>query len=144
MRISDLCTTLDDAICIAALFQCWLRMLHRLRLSNQRWRQYSTWLIDENRWRAHRYGIDNGLIDFGRGRIVEYAQLMNEILAHIEEDAVALGCSKEVKHARNILRRGTSAHRQLKVYKKALDQGKPEQLALKKVVDWLRKETLKS
>jgi carboxylate-amine ligase len=144
MRISDLCTTLDDAICIAALFQCWLRMLHRLRLSNQRWRQYSTWLIDENRWRAHRYGIDNGLIDFGRGRIVEYAQLMNEILTHIEEDAVALGCSKEVKHARNIIRRGTSAHRQLKIYKKALDQGKSEQLALKKVVDWLRKETLKS
>ena len=143
MRISDLCTTLDDAVCIAALFQCWLRMLHRLRQSNQRWRQYSTWLIDENRWRAHRYGIDNGLIDFGRGKIVEYAQLMREILNHIDEDADALGCTKEVKHARTIIRRGTSAHRQLKIYRKALDQGKSEQVALKKVVDWLRKETLR-
>ena len=144
MRISDLCTTLDDAVCIAALFQCWLRMLHRLRQSNQKWRQYSTWLIDENRWRAHRYGIDNGLIDFGRGKIIEYAQLMREILNHINEDAEALGCVKEVRHARTIIRRGTSAHRQLKIYRKALDQGKSEKVALKKVVDWLRKETLRT
>ena len=144
MRISDLCTTLDDAVCIAALFQCWLRMLHRLRQSNQKWRQYSTWLIDENRWRAHRYGIDNGLIDFGRGKIIEYAQLMSEILNHINEDADALGCVKEVRHARTIIRRGTSAHRQLKIYRKALDQGKSEKVALKKVVDWLRKETLRT
>ncbi len=54
MRISDLCTTLDDAICIAAIYRCWLRMLYRLRKNNQKWRQYSNMLLDENRWRAQR------------------------------------------------------------------------------------------
>ena len=144
MRISDLCTSVKDAACIAALFQCWLRMLYRLRLSNMRWRQYSNWLIGENRWRAHRYGTDNGLIDFGRGTIVEYPQLLDEILSHIEEDAEALGCVREIRHAKTILSKGTSAHRQLKIYYQAIEKGHSEEEALKKVVDWLRKETLKS
>ncbi len=143
MRIADLCTTLKDAACVAALFQCWLRLLLRLRLANQRWRQYSTWLLEENRWRAHRYGIDRGLIDFGRGSIVPYSELLDEILEHIKEDAEALDCVSEVKHARTILRRGTSAHRQLKVYYRALEQGHSRQEALAGVVRWLRKETLR-
>jgi carboxylate-amine ligase len=142
-RISDLCTSLRDTMCIAALIQCWLRMLYRLRLSNQRWRQYSNWLIEENRWRAHRYGVDGGLIDFGRGAVIPYSQLLNEILGHIKEDAEALDCVSEVKHARTILRRGTSAHRQLKTYYQALEKGQTSQVALKKTVDWLRRETLR-
>lgn len=144
MRIADLCTTLKDAACVAALFQCWLRKLHRLRLSNQRWRQYSTWLLEENRWRAHRYGIDSGLIDFGRSSIVAYPELLDEILEHIKEDAEALGCVAEIKHARTIIRRGTSAHRQLKVYYKALEQGHSHRAALTKVVGWIRQETLRA
>ena len=143
MRIADLCSTLKDAVCVAALFQCWLRLLYRLRLSNQRWRQYSTWLLEENRWRAHRYGIDSGLIDFGRGCIVPYAELLAEILELIKEDAEALGCVAEVKHARTIIRRGTSAHRQLKVYYRAIEKGHSQPVALTKVVDWLRQETLR-
>ncbi|MGI9311614.1 MAG: carboxylate-amine ligase [bacterium] len=144
MRISDLCTNVHDAACVAALFQCWLRMLYRLRLSNQRWRQYSNWLLEENRWRACRYGIDSGLIDFGRGLIIEYPTLLNEILGLIAQDAEALGCVGEVKHARAIVRRGTSAHRQLRVYHKALARGDSETGALIKVVNWLRKETLRA
>lgn len=144
MRIADLCTTLRDAACVAALFQCWLRRLYRLRMSNQRWRQYSNWLLDENRWRAHRYGIDNGLIDFGRGRVVDYADLLRETLADTREDAEALNCVEEVAHAREILRRGTSAHRQLRVYRRARDErGLSKEESLVKVVDWLRKETLR-
>jgi len=143
MRIADLCTTLSDAACIAALFQCWLRRLHRLRLSNQRWRQYANWLLDENRWRAHRYGIDNGLIDFGRGSIVAYAELLDEILTDTREDAEALDCVAEVTHAHEIIRRGTSAHRQLRVYREARDGGLAKDQALRKVVDWLRAETLR-
>ena len=69
MRISDVCTRLKDASAIAALFQCLLRMLYRLRRSNQRWRSYAHMLINENRWRAQRYGVDEGMIDFGRGQI---------------------------------------------------------------------------
>ncbi|MGR3984064.1 MAG: carboxylate-amine ligase [Gammaproteobacteria bacterium] len=143
MRIADLCTTLDDAACVAALFQCWLRRLHRLRLSNQRWRQYANWMLDENRWRAHRYGIDRGLIDFGRGSIVAYAELLDEILADTREDAEALNCVKEVGRAREIIGRGTSAHRQLRIYREACDGGLPPTEALSKVVDWLREETLR-
>lgn len=143
MRIPDLCTTLQDAACVAALFQCWLRRLYRLRLSNQRWRQYSHWLLQENRWRAHRYGIDGGLIDFGRGAVVAYADLLEEILEHIGEDAEALNCVAEVRHARTIVRRGTSAHRQLRVYQQALEGGRSKQAALAEVVHWLRRETLR-
>ena len=142
MRISDLCTTLDDTVCMAALYQCWLKMLYRLRLENKKWRIYSNMLIDENRWRAHRYGIDQGLIDFGVGQVVDYSQLLEEILGHIRVDAKELGCVKEVNHARKIVKRGTSAHRQLHKYYKSIESGKSHATAIKNVVDWLRKETL--
>ena len=62
-RIMDVCTFLDDAISLAALLVCHLRMLYRLRLANQRWRIYTPMLIRENRWRAMRYSFDEGLID---------------------------------------------------------------------------------
>ena len=142
MRISDLCTTLEDTLCIATLYNCWLRMLHRLRLNNQRWRRYSSMLLEENRWRAHRYGINEGLIDFGRGEIIPYPELLDEMLNLLAEDAEALSCVNEVNHARTILERGTSAHRQLAVYRKALEESDDQQAAFKKVVDWLQTETL--
>ena len=142
MRISDLCTTLEDALCIAALYRCWLSMLHRLRLKNQRWRRYSSMLVAENRWRAHRYGTNDGLIDFGRGRIVAYADLIEEIFELIAEDAATFDCEREVMHARTILERGTSAHRQLAIYNAAFEKGREPQQAFKEVVDWLREETL--
>jgi carboxylate-amine ligase len=142
MRISDLCTTLEDTLCIAALYQCWLRMLHRLRLKNLRWRRYSSMLIEENRWRAHRYGTREGLIDFGRGEIIAYSDLMDEIIKLVAEDAVALDCENEINHARTILERGTSAHRQLSTYHTAMKETGDSQQAFKQVVDWLQKETL--
>ena len=61
MRVTDVCTRLEDALCCAALFRCVCRLLYRLRRDNQRWRVYSRTLVDENRWRAQRYGIDEGL-----------------------------------------------------------------------------------
>jgi carboxylate-amine ligase len=142
MRISDLCTTLEDTLCIAALYSCWLSMLHRLRLKNQRWRRYSSMLIEENRWRAQRYGTKEGLIDFGRGKIVPYADLIDEMIELVSEDAQMLGCEKEINHARTILERGTSAHRQLAIYNTAMEETGDSQQAFKQVVDWLREETL--
>ena len=141
MRICDICTRLEDTICIAALYLCWLHKLYRLRRNNQRWRRYARMLIDENRWRAHRYGCDEGLIDFGRGEIVPYAELVEEMLELIAEDAEFLDCVAEVEHARNILQRGTSAHRQLRVYKEALSSGRSQQEALMDVVDMLIEDT---
>jgi carboxylate-amine ligase len=142
MRISDICTRLDDTICIAALYRCWLRMLYRLRRDNQRWREYSNMLVNENRWRAQRYGIDQGLVDFGRGEIVPYPVLLEEMLVLLREDAQFFGCVAEVEHARAILDRGTSAHWQVKTYQDALAGGASKEEALKAVVDMLVKETM--
>jgi carboxylate-amine ligase len=141
MRITDCCTMLDDTLSIAALFRCLLRMLWRLKRENQRWRLYSRMLIDENRWRAQRYGIDQGLVDFGKGAIVPYAELLEEILVLIDQDARHFDCVEEVVHAREILARGTSAHRQLVLFESALSDGASRSEALAAVVDWLIAET---
>ena len=142
MRITDLCTRLEDTICLAAIYTCILRMLYRLRRNNQRWRRYPAMLINENRWRAQRYGFDEGLVDFGLGRVVPYADLLEELLAYIEEDAQALGCRAEVEHARTILARGTSAHRQLGIYNTAVAGGAEPTEALRAVVRDLVTETV--
>ena len=142
MRITDSCATLEDSLSIAALFRCLLRMLWRLKRENQRWRIYARMLVDENRWRAQRYGIDQGLVDFGRGAIFPYAELLDEMLALVEPDARHFGCLDEVSHAREILARGTSAHRQLAVFEGALADGASRVEALSAVVDWLIAETM--
>jgi carboxylate-amine ligase len=54
---------------------------------------------------------------------------------------VALGCMAELEHARTILKRGTSAHRQVRVYEEARARGASEREALIAVVDWLIRET---
>ena len=142
MRIPDLCTRVEDAVCIAALYRCWLRLLYRLRRSNQRWRRYARLLIEENRWRAHRFGMDEGLIDFGRGEVVPCPDLVDEIIEFIREDAEHFGCVEEVEHARTIVGRGTSAHWQLDTFHKAVAEGADEHEALQRVVDMLVEETL--
>jgi len=143
MRITDCCTTLEDTLSIAALFRCLLRMLWRLKRENQRWRLYARMLIDENRWRAQRYGFDQGLVDFGRGAIVPYAELLEEILVLVDPDARYFGCLGEVSHAREILARGTSAHRQLAVFEEARAAGAAPADAHAAVVDWLIAETVR-
>lgn len=142
MRICDMCTRLDDAICIASLYRCWLRMLWRLRKRNQRWRTYSNLLIGQNRWLAMRYGMDNGLIDFGKRAVAPYAELLEELLEEIRPDAEHFDCVAEVEHARTIAAHGTSADRQRKIFVEALAAGDDEATALGKVVDGLRAETL--
>jgi len=142
MRLTDVCTRLDDAVAIAAMFRCLLRMLYRLRRRNQRWRIYARMLVDENRWRAQRYGIDDGLVDFGRGEIVGYPQLLDELLELIAEDAFFFGCEGELRRARDILLRGTSAHRQLATYRAVIAGGGGERAALEAVVDALVAETV--
>jgi len=137
MRISDVCTRLDDAIAIAALYQCIVRMLFRLRRSNQRWRAYDAMLVNENRWRAQRYGIDEGMIDFGKGEMVSFSSLIDELLGMVGEDAQALGCEREVAHVRTILETGTSAHQQCAAFEAAKGTGADDAEAFRAVVDWL-------
>lgn len=142
MRITDVCTRLEDAICVAAIYACLLSMLYRLKAHNQRWRLYSNTLINENRWLAQRYGFDGPLVDFGRGEKIPYAILMEELITLVREDAERLGCLAEVEHARTIIQRGSSAHRQLACYEAALEAGKSRDEALRAVVERLRTETL--
>ena len=140
-RIMDVCTRLDDAIALAALVCCLMRMLYRLRLANQRWRTYTTMLISENRWRAMRYSFDEGLIDFAKGAIVPFEDLLEEVLDLTADDAEALDCKSELAHIRVILSRGTSAHRQLKAHELAIAAGKSDDEALVAVVDTLIEDT---
>ncbi len=140
-RIMDVCTRLDDAVALAALLLCLLRMLYRLRLVNQRWREYTPMLIRENRWRAMRYSFDEGMIDFAKGELVPFSELLEEILELTAEDAAALGCEEEVAHVRDILSRGTSAHRQLRAHALAAAAGKNSQECLQAVVDTLVEDT---
>ena len=141
MRITDACPLLDDTITLAALFRCLCRMLYRLRRDNTRWRNYSRLLIAENRWRAQRYGKDEGLVDFGRGEIVPYAELLDEIIELVREDAEFFGCVAEVEAARNIIARGTSADKQIACYRDVLAKGGSEAAALRAVVDNVMAET---
>ncbi len=140
-RIMDMCTRLDDAISITALLVCIMRMLYRLRLANQRWRIYTPMLIRENRWRAMRYSFDEGLVDFAKGRVVPFAELLDDVLGLVAEDAEALGCVEELASVRDILSRGTSAHRQLKAYELAQAAGSNKEECLRAVVDMLVADT---
>lgn len=142
MRITDICTRIDDCITIAALYTSLLHMLHRLRKGNVKWRSYKSLLIEENVWRAQRYGINEGLIDFGKPALVPYADLLEEMIDLVREDALALGCLPEVESARDILKRGTSADRQLAIYHQRVAEGASEKEALQSVVDWLVAETM--
>lgn len=143
MRVTDVCPLLEDAVSIAATFVCVVHMLYRLRCRNQRWRIYPPMLINENRWRAQRYGLDEGLVDFGKGEVIPCATLTEELLGLIAEDAEELGCTAEVNHLRHILEHGTSAHRQLAAYAQAVEAGADRHEALQAVVDLLIAETVR-
>jgi carboxylate-amine ligase len=142
MRISDVCTRLDDAMTVAAMYQSLLGFLYRLRRNNQRWRVYSPSIIDENVWRAQRYGVQGSLVDFGRGALVPFADLIEELIELVAQDAVEFDVRDEVRHAREIVSDGTSAHRQIAAYEQAIEAGADEHEALQAVVDELIVDTL--
>lgn len=141
-RITDIPTRIEDSLAIGALFRSIMHMLDRLRRDNRRWRQYSEMLIEENVWRAERYGIDKSLIDFGKGELVPFIELANELVELVRIDAEELDCVAELEHVRTIANHGTSADRQLDVYSKSLADGRSNHEALCDVVDLLVKETV--
>ncbi|HEY3785375.1 MAG TPA: carboxylate-amine ligase [Steroidobacteraceae bacterium] len=140
-RVMDCCTSIEDSICLTALVLCLTRMLYRLRRSNQSWRWYKNVLLAENRWRAMRYSFDEQLLDLARGELASFADIAEEMIALVAEDAQALGCVEEVQYIRTILSRGTSAHRQIRTYEEARSAGASEREALMAVVDFLIRET---
>ena len=142
MRITDVCTRLDDAMTVAALYQCMLGYLYRLRRNNQRWRVYSPGIIEENVWRAQRYGTQGSLVDFGKGTLVPFPELVEEMLEVVAHDAIEFDVRDEVRHARAIVSEGTSADRQMAAYERAKADGAEEHEALQAVVDELIADTL--
>lgn len=136
-RICDVSPTIETTLTIAAIVQSLTRMLKRLKGRNQRWRIYDNFLIAENRWMAQRYGVTGGLIDFGRREIVPMADLIDELIDLLSEDAEALGCLPELEAARAIIELGTSADRQRAVFADAVEAELGREEALKEVVGHL-------
>jgi carboxylate-amine ligase len=139
-RITDICTKVDECICIAALYQAVCAKLLKLRRLNLSWRQYRHMHITENKWRAVRYGIHGKLIDFGIEEEVPFHFLMEELLEFLDDVLDELGSREEVEYLRTILAEGTSADRQLAVYNHHGGNDNRQE-ALQAVVDHLIAET---
>ena len=132
-RICDAQSRVDDTIALAALMQAIVLKLQKLRWQNVTFRSYPRRLIDENRWRASRYGLDGKLIDFGRKREVDERELIHEMLEFIGAEVDELGNHAEIAHIERIMREGTGADRQLMVWERTQD--------MKAVVDQIVAET---
>jgi carboxylate-amine ligase len=133
-RICDMCTRVDEAVCLAAIFQALIAKLWKLRRDNLTFRVYPITLIEENKWRAVRHGLDGQLLDLGKQQELPARQLIRELLEWFIDDVVdELGSRKEVEYAYRILEGGTSADRQLAAFERTGD--------LRDVVDQLVAET---
>ncbi|HEX6161436.1 MAG TPA: carboxylate-amine ligase [Thermoanaerobaculia bacterium] len=132
-RICDVPMRIDETICFAALFQALTVKLYRIHSKNMSWRMYRKSLLNENKSRAARFGTGGKLIDFGRGEEVEYTALLDELLEFIDDVVDELGSRKDVEYAREIVKNGTGADRQLAAYNQRND--------LRDVVDYIIQET---
>ncbi|NNE56510.1 MAG: carboxylate-amine ligase [Hellea sp.] len=141
-RVTDMCTNLEDTLAIVATYQCITRMLIHLKERNIRWRDYPALLIAENRWLAQRFGVKGDLIDFGRGECRPFKDLNDEMVGFLMQHAEALGCVDELMHTQTIVKRGSSACRQVEVFDKSIEGGRSKTDALKDVVDHLIGETV--
>jgi carboxylate-amine ligase len=135
-RICDIPTRVDDTIAIAALFQALVAKFNRLLDQNLTFRLHHKMLIEENKWRAVRYGLDGQMIDFGKGEEVPIRHLIRELLEFVDDVIDDLGSRKEIDHIRTILERGTSADEQLRVWQETAD--------IKSVVDHLIEMTMEN
>jgi len=133
VRVCDAQSRVDDTLAMAALIQAIIAKLHKLQWQNMSFRIYRRRLIDENRWRASRYGIDGKLIDFGKETEVETRGLLNELLGFISTEVDELGSKNEMAHIERIMREGTGADRQLRAWEQTRD--------MKVVVDQIVAET---
>ncbi len=115
-RVCDIPTRVDDTIAIAALFQAIVAKLDKLIQKNLGFRLYRRMLIQENKWRAVRWGLEGKMIDFGKQKEVPVRDLVRELLEFVDDVVDMLESRKEIEHIHTILERGTSADEQLKVF----------------------------
>jgi carboxylate-amine ligase len=133
-RVSDMPMRVDETIALAALIQATVVKLYKLYAQNQGFRLYRRALIMENKWRASRYGIEGNLVDFGKEKEVPERELIEEYLAFVDDVLDELDSRQEVGYIREIMRMGTGADRQLRVYAESGGD-------LKKVMDYIIEET---
>lgn len=136
-RVCDIPTRVDDTVAIAALFQAIVAKLHKLIDQNLGFREYRRMYIQENKWRAVRYGLEGKLLDLGKQKEVPARDLVRELLDFVDEVVDDLGSRKEIEHVHTILERGTSADEQLRVYHENNNSFEP-------VVDMLIKNTMEN
>jgi carboxylate-amine ligase len=132
-RIFDAQSRVEDTLALAALVQAIIARLYNLFRQNTTFRVYRRRLLDENRWRASRYGIDGKMIDFGREAEVETRSLIQELLEFVGKEMEELGSQRELAHLQRIVREGTGADRQLATWERTQD--------MKAVVDQIVEET---
>lgn len=134
VRICDVPMTIDETLSIAALIQALVAKLYKLRSQNLNFMLYHRALINENKWRASRYGIDGKMIDFGKECEVDTRDLMLELLLFVDDVVDELGSRKEIEHVKTMMKNGTGADRQLAIFAKTKD--------LTKVVDYIMEQTI--
>ncbi len=134
IRICDAMTRVNDVVAVVALLQAMVAKLIQLRLNNQSWRQYRRALVEENKWRASKDGLDGHLLDLGKTEQVPTRFLIEEMLAFVDDVADPLGSREELEKVRDILKDGTSADRQLQTFQRTG--------SLEAVVDMLADETV--
>ncbi len=132
-RVCDIPMRVDETICLAAIMQAVIAKLYKLYRQNMSFRIYRSRLLNENRWRASRYGIGGKMIDFGKQEEVETRALIGELLEFVDDVVDELGSRVELNYVNEILTRGTGADRQVEVYNRTKD--------LKSVVDYIITET---
>ncbi|WP_163515542.1 carboxylate-amine ligase [Gelidibacter japonicus] len=134
VRICDVPMTIEETLSIAALIQALVAKLYKLRTQNLNFMLYHRALINENKWRASRYGLDGSMIDFGKECEVNTKDLMLELLDFVDDVVDELGSRKEIEHVKTMIKNGTGADRQLAVFEETKD--------LTKVVDYVIEQTL--
>ena len=133
-RICDIPLTVKETIAITGLFQAICAKLYTLRTQNLNFMMYSRALLNENKWRASRYGIDSNMIDFGKEKEVNTRVLIYELLDFVDDVIPHLGSQHAINHVHKMLEEGTGADRQLKVFEETKN--------LEKVVDYIHSQFL--
>jgi carboxylate-amine ligase len=142
LRAPDSCTRVEDAIAIAALYRSLLRHLVRNSAVNADLTAVDHAIAVENKWRAQRYGIHGSFVDRHTRRAAAVPEVLDNLIAQVEEDARALGCADEAASARSILKQGTSADVQIAVYRSAEQRTGSRSKAFDAVKSWLAEATM--
>ncbi len=136
IRICDMLPSIQDTVAVTALIQVIVAWMVDLRERNMTFRIYDRTLINENRWRAVRYGLDGNMIDFGIEKEKPARELISELLERVEPLAVKLNSMEQLDHIHTILARGTSSDEQVRRWREANED-------IHTVVDYLIQETEK-